>query len=136
MRLRKEGDLMSSADFNKVVAANIKKYLGLSGITQSELAEKLSVSKSAVSAWCTGQKSPRMDKIDKMCEIFGCKRSDFVASVESSRISISSQEAEILALFRQLDEIDKATAKGFLSGLLAADKYKEKVTTRKTALSS
>ena len=127
---------MSSADFNKVVAANIKKYLGLSGITQSELAEKLSVSKSAVSAWCTGQKSPRMDKIDKMCEIFGCKRSDFVASVESSRISISPQESEILTLFRRLDETDRAVTKGFLKGLLEADKYKEKDTMKKTALSS
>ena len=127
---------MSSADFNKAVAANIKKYLGLSGITQSELAGKLGVSKSAVSAWCTGQKSPRMDKIDKMCEIFGCKRSDFVVSVESSRVSISPQESEILSLFRQLDETDRAVAKGFLQGLLEAEKYKEKDTTRKTALSS
>lgn len=47
-------------------------------ISQAELARKLNVSSAAVNTWCRGLKVPRMDKVDAMCKIFHCNRSDLI----------------------------------------------------------
>ena len=65
--------------FNKVFAARLNYYLWYNGMTQKALADKLGVGTSTVSNWCKGLKAPRVDKIDAMCELFGCNRADLVA---------------------------------------------------------
>lgn len=64
--------------FNAIFAKNIRHYLDLFRMTQAELAARLNVGTTSVYNWCNGIKIPRMDKIDKMCEIFGCNRSDLI----------------------------------------------------------
>ncbi len=65
-------------EFNKVFANRLNYYLQEFKMTQKSLADKLNVGTSTVSNWAKGLKSPRMDKVDAMCEIFGCSRSDLV----------------------------------------------------------
>ena len=65
-------------NFNKVFANRLNYYLWYNGMTQKALADRLGVSTSTVSNWCMGQKAPRVDKIDAMCEIFDCDRADLV----------------------------------------------------------
>lgn len=67
-------------DFNKIFSNNLKHYLKVNNMTQVELANKLGVGTTTVSSWVNALKSPRMDKLDKMCEIFGVKRSDLMDS--------------------------------------------------------
>ncbi|MBE5937716.1 MAG: helix-turn-helix domain-containing protein [Lachnospiraceae bacterium] len=69
---------MSEKEFNLIFSSNLLKYMSLYDMTQSELAKRLNVSSAAVNTWCKGLKSPRMDKIDSMCVIFNCKRSDLM----------------------------------------------------------
>lgn len=69
---------MSENDFNKLFSKNLKMYMELNNINQAELARRLNVSTAAVNTWCNGLKSPRMDKVDSMCSIFGCRRSDLI----------------------------------------------------------
>ena len=69
---------MSEQEFNRVFANNLKNKLSESGMTRAEFAEKVGVGISSVGFWTSGTKTPRMDKIDKMCEIFHCKRSDLL----------------------------------------------------------
>jgi transcriptional regulator with XRE-family HTH domain len=47
-------------------------------MTQAELAKRLGVGTTSVYNWCNGLKTPRMDKVDAMCEIFHCNRSDLM----------------------------------------------------------
>ena len=47
-------------------------------LSQNELAKYLGVSPTSVNNWCRGLKSPRMDKVDKICELFGISRSDLM----------------------------------------------------------
>ena len=47
-------------------------------MTQAELAKRLNVGTTSVYNWCNGIKSPRMDKVDAMCELFNCKRSNLM----------------------------------------------------------
>lgn len=69
---------MSEQDFNIIFAKNLKAYLNEYDMTQADLADKLGVSTQSVSNWCKAAKSPRMDKVDAMCSIFHCKRSDLM----------------------------------------------------------
>lgn len=69
---------MPDSNFNDILSKNIKRYMFLANLNQSELAKKVGVSTAIVSEWLSGKKVPRMDKVDKMCRIFGCTRDDLV----------------------------------------------------------
>lgn len=69
---------MQEQEFNIIFSTNLNHFLSLNKMTQSELAERLDVSTATTSNWCKGIKLPRMDKVDKMCKIFGCLRSDLM----------------------------------------------------------
>ncbi len=91
---------MSEQEFNKLFAKNLNNYLQANDKTQLDLANHLGVSTSAVSAWCRGLKTPRMDKVDAMCKYFGIKRSDLMEE-KSSKIDsyYLDDEARNLAEF-------------------------------------
>ena len=63
---------------NEVFKDNLNYYMSLNDISQVELAERLSVTPAAVNKWTKGQNIPRMNKVDKLCFIFGCQRSDLL----------------------------------------------------------
>lgn len=69
---------MSEADFNKIFSQRLKYYMDKNDINQVELSRLLRVSATTVSDWVRGRKTPRMDKVDKMCVIFNCHRSDLI----------------------------------------------------------
>lgn len=69
---------MYEQNFNIIFSQNLNHFLSLNRMTQSELAERLNVSTATTSNWCKGIKIPRMDKVDRMCRIFNCKRSDLI----------------------------------------------------------
>ena len=69
---------MTYSDFNRAFSKRLRYYLQRDGMTQKELASKLGVGTTSVYNWINGIKSPRMDKVDMMCKIFGCTRSDLV----------------------------------------------------------
>lgn len=60
----------------KQIGKNIKTMRENMKITQEEFAEKLGVTRKAVSAWEVGRSFPKMQYVNKMCDIFGCKISD------------------------------------------------------------
>lgn len=74
---------MSEAEFNKVFSKRLNYYLNKYQMTQFELSKRLGVGTTSVSNWCRGIKAPRMDKIDAMCGIFHCRRSDLMEDHES-----------------------------------------------------
>ena len=61
-----------------IFSKNLKDVLSRNGITQAELADMMGVSYSSVSAWCTGVKMPRMDKIEWIANRFGIQKSDLI----------------------------------------------------------
>nr|DAQ31972.1 MAG TPA: Repressor protein CI [Caudoviricetes sp.] len=73
---------MPYEEFNKLFAKNLRYYLNKNNMTQAELAKRLNVGTTSVYNWCNGIKSPRMDKVDAMCHIFNCKRSNLIEDKE------------------------------------------------------
>ena len=60
------------------LANNIKYYRKRNKLTQADLASKLGVAPTAISAWEVGRNTPLMDKIEMMSELFGIRKSDLI----------------------------------------------------------
>lgn len=67
-----------SSSFSNSFARNLRDQLDKAKLSQTDLAVRLGVNKSSVSEWLAGKKWPRMEKIDAMCSIFGCRRADLL----------------------------------------------------------
>ena len=90
---------MSDIEFerrmNDQFAKNLFFFLNKYQYTQAAFAKQMNVSTATVSNWCNGLKSPRMDKIDHMCAIFNCSRSDLL---EEKDIIRSQKKSEAYAI--------------------------------------
>lgn len=63
-------------EYKVKIAENIGRLLRERGYTQQDLADALDVNKSTVSAWISGKKTPRMDKVEDMASFFACTVTD------------------------------------------------------------
>lgn len=81
---------MSEQEFNAIFSKKLKFYIHKNDMTQAELAKRLGVSAQSVTSWCKGDKSPRMDKVDAMCRIFNCRRSDLMEDSSEAKPSRST----------------------------------------------
>lgn len=87
-------------EVNKNIAKNIRNYMDALDITQIDLAKRLNCANTSVSMWVQGEATPRMDKIDKMCEIFHCTRQDLVSDVTKSKKDIEDDQTRAMFLER------------------------------------
>jgi repressor LexA len=124
---------MNEQDFNVLFSKNLKFYLQKYDYTQAALAQRLGVSSQTISNWCNGIKIPRMNKVDAMCEIFHCRRSDLMEEHSLSEpepditqllIEHYGPAAEGMIMYSTLDTEDRAEIKGEMKQMLKSDKYK------------
>lgn len=69
---------MSEKEVKQIFSNNLNYFLKLNNENQIDVANKLKISPSTFSSWCTGQKMPRMDKIEMLAEYFHIKKSDLL----------------------------------------------------------
>lgn len=95
---------MSEKEFNEIFSRRLRFYLSQNNMSQIELAKILGVSASSVSDWVNGRKSPRMNKVDTMCELFNCRRSDFLEDTPTSPylVSLSPEDHEFLQAYHSV----------------------------------
>lgn len=60
------------------LGAKIKKYRAQFDMDQKTLAQKLNISPKTVSSWEVNRTQPKMEMIEAMCQVFGCKKTDFL----------------------------------------------------------
>lgn len=97
--------VISEQEFNEIFSKQLKCQLQIHEMTQSDLAKRLGVSTQSVTNWCKGAKAPRMDKVDSMCKIFNCRRSDLME--ETSSIQLNNNDKTILNKYHQLNDKGK-----------------------------
>ena len=73
----------------KFFAKRLTGMMKMRGESQFDLSKIMGVSQSTVSAWCTGQKMPRMDKIEKIALHYGVALSSLVAPQKSDTFAES-----------------------------------------------
>lgn len=86
---------MPEQEFNAVFSKRLRYYLSEFNMTQVDLAKKLGVGTTSVYNWCNGIKTPRMDKVDAMCDLFHCNRSDLIADDASTPTLTAKDERDI-----------------------------------------
>lgn len=110
--------MLKESEFNSIFANNLRRFLSDNNMSQVELANRLGVGTTSVYNWCAGIKTPRMDKVDKMCEIFRCNRSDLItetpAATSSSSPTLTEEEMAVALGYRKADE----NIKNGIAGLL------------------
>ena len=94
---------MPEQEFNAVFSKRLRYYLNKYEMTQVELAERLGVGTTSVYNWCNGIKTPRMDKVDLMCDLFHCKRSDLVVERYTDTLT-TRDERDIEKILNQTRE--------------------------------
>lgn len=77
----------------------------LKGLSQEELAEKVGVSRQAVSKWETGEALPEITKLKALAEIFGVT-TDFLLNEDEERYTLPYEKKPDI-FDRMTDKIDK-----------------------------
>lgn len=90
------------------LSENLQNLRKIKNMSQEELAEKLKVSRQAVSKWESGNGFPETEKIISICEIFDCSMDDLVKGKISN--DIKSEKSDY-------DLIMTKTAKGIAMGV-------------------
>lgn len=57
---------------------NIRKYRVQNNMSQTDLGAALGVKHGAISSWENNRTEPNLGQIEKMCIIFGCKKTDLI----------------------------------------------------------
>lgn len=89
--------MISSEEYAKIVARNLRRIMYERGVSQSKLAHDLNLTKSTVSSWMNGYRTPRMSKIDMLCEYLHCKRSDLMEPHSETNHHHTNAETEQIA---------------------------------------
>lgn len=82
----------------------IKELRQAEGWTQEDLASRLSVSYQAVGHYEREFRSPDIETIHKLCDIFGCTADYLLGRSEVRSFELTPEEAELLRGFRALSQ--------------------------------
>ena len=55
----------------EIFVKNLHYLMEAKGITQADICRELDVSSATVSDWCSGKKYPRVDKMQRLADLFG-----------------------------------------------------------------
>lgn len=69
---------MVEDNFKNQFAERLNFYMDKRGITQVDIIRDLKLTRSAVSSWCNGTRTPRMDKVDLLVNYLNITRSDLL----------------------------------------------------------
>lgn len=91
------------------IGNNIKRLRKVNKMSQKDLADKLNVQPTAVSAWEVGRSKPLMDNIEKMAIIFGVSKteiiSDFDLSISKRESNPVLNENQVALIIKQAEEL-------------------------------
>lgn len=74
-----------------VFAKNLHYYMERKGISQKELSEIIGVSAPTLNEWIKAKKYPRIDKVEKLANYFGCLKSDLIEEKTENKERQSTQ---------------------------------------------
>ena len=88
----------------EIFSKNLLKYVEDSGKTQKEVAKVVGVSAGTFCDWIKGRSYPRMDKVQKLADYFGVKKSDLVERKTEGDTKFELQLERLYDLFNKVPE--------------------------------
>ena len=119
-------------DNKNVFASNLKRHMEQAKKSRKEVADAIGVSYYTFTSWVTGQKYPRMDKVEMLAEYFGILKSDLIEmkTIEShpeetadfhAKILMDVDVQEMLEEYYSLSDNEQAIVKKFIHSLVSSD---------------
>ena len=90
-------------ELGRIVGLRVKRAREASGLTQSQLAERIDRTKEAVSNIERGVSLPALDTLQAICDVTGIPLSAVVEATEGDKIT-EDQRAQLNALFGRLSD--------------------------------
>lgn len=90
---------MSEERIRKIFAERLKSYMEARGKQPVDLVNDLKLPFSTVSSWLSGQKLPRMGKIELLASYLGCEKSDLLEEKQQTPGYYLNDDARDLAQF-------------------------------------
>ncbi len=87
-----------------MIANKIKALREAKGITQSELAKKLSVTRAGVNSWEQGLSTPSPSSIVELANFFGVSTDYLLGITENASINVSGLDDKAVAVLTELVE--------------------------------
>ena len=91
-----------------MIGDNIRTLRLAHNMTQEELGKRLGLTAMAISQWENGRAVPRMGAVEDMASLFGVKKSAIIDDVTYTTVTLSSDEDELLSIFRSMDSRARA----------------------------
>lgn len=109
---------MTEMDYAAIVSKNLKRIAYNAGKTQTDICRDLGIGKSTVSSWFTGDRVPRMKKIDELCAYFHVKRSDIMEPHDMTGIDqLTPAEEDLIRKYRGLSSDQRRLLEAMLRTL-------------------
>ena len=119
-------------DNKAVFSKNLKEFMFKSDKSRKEVSEAIGVSYFTFSDWVNGKKYPRMDKVEKLADYFGVKKSDLIEERVNDddknkndtavdiviRIGKDKDFCELVKLLYKLDEKQLSSVKNLIISFL------------------
>ena len=117
----------------EIMAANIKRYMEMKGVTNQQLCDALDFKYTTFMDWIKGVTYPRIGKVEAMANYFGCEKSDLIEEKITEEIkkdtdTISSivvrmtMDKDFLSAVESLYALDPELIKGIQLMLKAFNK--------------
>lgn len=118
---------MERKENNLILANNLKKCMSEYNLNQVELAQIMGVSKGMLTFYLDGTNSPRMDKIDKLCDYFSLPRSYFLEKSlpEVKKESASEIQKQLISLLSDLSDSELSVLLSTAQSLSALHKSQD-----------
>lgn len=90
----------------EIFAKNLRNYMERKGVSQRELAETVGVSAPTLNEWIKAKKYPRIDKVERLANYFGCLKSDLIEEKQkqSAESELSIQKKELIQKVMQMSD--------------------------------
>ena len=102
---------MSNLGNKEIMAQNIRRYCDQKGMSMMKLSEELDVPYNTVCNWCNAVSYPRIDKIERMANLFGVTKADLVEDENDLRDEAFEKafrdRPEMRTLFKAADKATK-----------------------------
>lgn len=108
---------MTRDEYAKVVAKNIKRLAYEQGKTQIQMSKELNINQTTLSCWMNGTRTPKVDKLDRLCEYFHCIREDIMEPYNPSKENgkISDFELKLIEAYRSVPDSRKESVRVLLN---------------------
>lgn len=102
-------------------AGNLRRLRDKYGLSQEALADKIGVSQSMIRHYEAGRNYPRVDKLEKLAEVFGVEPHELLT--EERRDTLKYDEVVLLANYRKLNPEGRAVLAKQAAVMVASGMY-------------